>query len=381
LIALETPEVIATLDAMSVSFAQSKLKQIQRELERHREKQAAEEARAARLDGDAAKYEEQASRASPTTARSRLQSAHRKHDEARRARNSAAKASKAVSDTQKKLHQVEADLAKEIGRERKRADDKATRERARAQRDREAEERRQQERDRARDRELASLRGRAEELEGRIRGAPWAASPSEIDVLFISAAPEDQEPLRLDHEVREIQERIRMSKYRDAVRFHWRPATRVTDLFQALNEVRPHVVHFSGHGDQDDLIFEDSDGYSKALGTSDLAQLLHISSDRIRLAVFNSCNSALQAERACEHIDAAIGMDRPVEDVAAKVFAGQLYNALGFGKSLEEAFEQARLQVKLTGGDGGDPILYTTPGAVAAEIYLVKPPDAHEDAA
>jgi hypothetical protein len=201
-------------------------------------------------------------------------------------------------------------------------------------------------------------------------------------VLFIAPSPDDQIALRLDREVREIQEKVRMSEYRDAVRFHWRPATRIADLFQHLNEVRPHVVHFSGHGDQDALVFEDHDGYSKPLTTSDLGQLLHVSSDRIRLVVFNSCKSARQAEYACDHIDAAIGMDQPVEDEAAKVFAGQLYNALGFGRSLNEAFQQADHQVKLVlGRTSGEPRLYTAVGVNADDVYLVKPPREGADAA
>lgn len=360
---------------MSVSLAESKVKSCQRELQRYRDKQASEEAKAARLEREAARYEEQGARSSSaSTIRSKLQSAQSKRADANRARKAAAKASKAVADAQKKLHDAEASLAKEIASEDKQARDKARRERDRAERARQAEERRQRDSERARERQMDALRDRADDLEARLRAAPWAQSPTEIDVLFIAASPEDQEPLRLDKEVREIQQRVRMSELREAVRFHWRPATQVTDLLQALNEVRPHIVHFSGHGSQDALIFEDADGHAKRLSNSDLAQLLRISSDRIRLAVFNSCHSADQAATACDHIDAAIGMEQPVEDHAAKVFAGQFYNALGFGKSLCEAFEQAKLQLKLaTGATSGEPQLHAATGVDAGQVYLVRP--------
>ena len=67
-------------------------------------------------------------------------------------------------------------------------------------------------------------------------------------------------------------------------------------------------------------------------------------------------------------------MEQPVDDQAAKVFAGQFYNALGFGKSLREAFEQATLQVRMaTGSTSGEPQLYTTPGVDASDVYLVRP--------
>lgn len=69
-------------------------------------------------------------------------------------------------------------------------------------------------------------------------------------------------------------------------------------------------------------------------------------------------------------------MDQPVDDEAAKVFAGQFYNALGFGKSLCESFEQARLQVKLTtGATSGEPQLHTAANVEADQLYLVKPPE------
>jgi hypothetical protein len=346
-----------------------------RELQRQGDKQASEEAKAAHLEREAARYEEQAGRASsPTMVRSRLQSAQRKRVDANRAREAAAKASKAVAGAQKKLHDAEAALAKESAAQDKRARERELRERRRTDQTRLAEERRQRERERAREFELKALRGRADELEATIRSAPWAHSPAEIDVLFIAASPEDEQALRLDRGVREIQQRVRMSEHRDAVKFHWRLATQVTDLLQALNEVRPHVVHFSGHGNQHALIFEDADGQARPLSNSDLAQLLRISSDRIRLALFNSCHSAEQAALACDHIDAAIGMEQPVDDEAAKIFAGQFYNALGFGKSLREAFEQAAFQLTLaTAATSGEPKLYAATGVDPTDVYLVRP--------
>jgi CHAT domain len=368
---------------MSVSLAESRVASCRRDLERHRQKQAAEEGKAARLEGEAGRYDAQAGRASTeSSARSSLRWAASKRADAQRAREAAAKASKAVADAQKKLHEAEAALAKERAREEQKVREKARRTQTRLQREREVEGRRQRDRDRARDHEVARLRGHTAELEARLAAIPGARSPEEIDVLFVAASPDVGGPqLRLDREVREIQQRVRMSEHRNAVRFHWRLATQVTDLLQALNETRPHVVHFSGHGSQDALIFEDDDGRARPLTNADLAQLLRISSDRIRLALFNSCDSAAQAALACNYIDASIGMNAPVEDEAAKVFAGQFYNTLGFGKSLQVAFDQAELQVNLAiGTTGGKPLLHTAQEVDASSVYLVKPPEAANNA-
>jgi hypothetical protein len=354
---------------MSATLARSRVEQLRRELDRHRQRQSAEESRAARLDTEAARYEEQAARTSlASTASSKLRTAARKREDANRSRTAAAKASTACAQTQKKIHRAEAELAKAIEREQKRGCEQLDRERRSAAR-------RQAVDDRTREREFAALKRDASALRAEVDAKPWLAAPAAITVLFVAASPEDQTPLRLDQEVREIQQRVRASDYRDAVRFEYRLATRTTDLLQALNEVKPEVVHFSGHGTQAALVFEDDDAYTKPLTNADLAQLLRISSERIRLAIFNSCDSASHAAIACEHIEAAIGMNEPVDDTAAKTFAGQFYNSIGFGKSLADAFDQARLQVKLaTGTDSGAPQLHTAPRVNPREIYLVKPP-------
>lgn len=141
--------------------------------------------------------------------------------------------------------------------------------------------------------------------------------------------------------MREVQRRLRESEHRESVEFQWRPATQLPDLVQILNEVRPHVVHFSGHGSQRGLVFENDEGHAVTLLNDQLAALLRVTVDRLRVVVFNSCDSSTQAELACLELEAAIGNHEPISDQAAQVFAGQLYNAIGFGKSLKQAFEQA----------------------------------------
>lgn len=57
---------------------------------------------------------------------------------------------------------------------------------------------------------------------------------------------------------------IRKSEYRDTIKFESRWAVRTSDLLQAINEVNPDIIHFSGHGDDDGtLAFENPDGECK----------------------------------------------------------------------------------------------------------------------
>ena len=88
--------------------------------------------------------------------------------------------------------------------------------------------------------------------------------PDTITVLFLESNPTDTQALRLDAECRAIQEMIRKSDYRDTIRFETRWAVRTSDLLQAINEVNPDSIHFSGHGAINrDLVFKNVNGQGK----------------------------------------------------------------------------------------------------------------------
>ena len=122
--------------------------------------------------------------------------------------------------------------------------------------------------------------------------------------------------------------------------FITRWAARPDDLQQALLEVRPHILHFSGHGtDAEEIVLVDDQGTPKPVAKDALKQLLAVLKDNIQLVVLNACYSRPQGEAIVECIDCAIGMNRAIGDNAAILFAGSFYRALGFGRSVEEAFE------------------------------------------
>ena len=64
-------------------------------------------------------------------------------------------------------------------------------------------------------------------------------------------------------------------------------------------------------------------------------------------------------------------MSDTIEDKAAEVFAAQFYSAIGFGKSVKVAFEQAKAALMLEGAREDIPILYTQEGIDAENLYIV----------
>jgi hypothetical protein len=153
-------------------------------------------------------------------------------------------------------------------------------------------------------------------------------------------------------------------------------AIRPIDVLQAINEFKPTVVHFSGHGsDQDEVVFQDSEGNAKLVSKDAIVQLMKASSGDIRLVFFNTCFSRNQAEAVVAHVEAAIGMKTSIGDSAARAFASQFYSAIGFGLSIKQAFDQARALVMMEGIPEADtPELFLHDGLDAAAMVLVRPP-------
>lgn len=200
--------------------------------------------------------------------------------------------------------------------------------------------------------------------------------PEKITVLFMASNPTTGSmPLRLDEEARSIQEMVRKSEHRDSVKFETRWATRPMDILQAINELNPDVIHFSGHGSEtDELVLQDAEGSPKFVSKEAIVQTMMTSSDKIRLVFFNTCFSYGQAEAVVEHVEAAIGMNTSIGDDAARIFAAQFYSAIGFGYSLEKAFEQAKSALMLEGiAEEKTPELCVKEGLSASDIIIVRP--------
>jgi len=203
--------------------------------------------------------------------------------------------------------------------------------------------------------------------------AQLTALPEKITVLFMASNPIDQTSLRLDKEARDIQEKIRKSEYRDSIVFESRWATRTIDILQAINETNPTIVHFSGHGaDTGELVLENVDGTTKLVSKEAVTAAISTASDTIKLVLFNACFSQSQAENIVQNIASAIGMSIEIGDEAACVFAANFYSSIGFGHSLQKAFNQAKAALLLEGiPEDSTPQLFVQDGLSANELYFV----------
>ena len=199
--------------------------------------------------------------------------------------------------------------------------------------------------------------------------------PTKITILFMASNPIDTSRLRLDEEVRSIQEKIRLSEYRDSVSFESRWAVRSSDILQAINETNPTIIHFSGHGAHTgEIVLQNPDGSARLVAKDAIAAAISTASDSVRLVTFNACFSEEQAKSVVGYIDAAIGMNDSIPDETACAFAAQLYSSIGFGYSIDKSFRQAIAELLLEGIKGEDiPQLYAKDGVDLTKIILVDP--------
>lgn len=173
---------------------------------------------------------------------------------------------------------------------------------------------------------------------------------TKIKTLFLAANPKGTTQLALDNEIREITQKIRLAENRDILDVISAWAVRPDDLLQYLNQHTPQIVHFSGHGSAEgEIILVDNNGSSKPVSSSALKALFTTLKDNIKIVVLNACYSQIQGKAINETIDYVLGMNAAIGDEAAITFAASFYRALGFNRTIQEAFDQAITALLLEG--------------------------------
>jgi len=173
---------------------------------------------------------------------------------------------------------------------------------------------------------------------------------SMVSILFLAADPTDATRLRLGEELREIQEKLQLAKLRERFTLEQRMSVRPADISQALLDIQPQIVHFSGHGTTTGtLCFETLIGETHPVEPDALAALFEQFADQVDCVILNACYSEIQADAISKHINHVIGMNQAIGDKAAIAFAIGFYQALGAGRSIEEAYKLGCVQIRLQG--------------------------------
>lgn len=199
-----------------------------------------------------------------------------------------------------------------------------------------------------------------------------ALRTSPIRILFLAANPVDTDPLRLGAEVRAIDRSLRSAEHRDRFELEQQWAVRADDLQELLLRYQPDIVHFSGHGSEaNEILLEDDSGESRPVTAHALGDLFELLKDNIHCVVLNACYSQIQSAAIAQSIDCVIGMADAISDEAAIDFSCAFYRALGYGRSIQTAFDLGVNQISVDGGDEADiPILIDLRERAAAVQFV-----------
>lgn len=295
---------------------------------------------------EAVKLRQQADKTgSESTRKSKLRAAERKE-------NDAVSAGKAANSLQKRLDSLRKD---EVKLQNRLSQEEQSEVQARA-RQRQREQRQVAEKA-AREnasisRRIASTEKSLLEVSSRIP----AAKPEKLRVLLLGAASKGD--LRVAREQSRIRAAVESALHRDQIEIDARPSATPDDLLDGLSKFRPHIVHFSGHGNSNLIQFEDdedephdgvvvtAEAFSNAIQATDYSP---------RLVVLNSCSSAPQAMKLVEGIvPLAIGMADSIDDGDAINYAARFYASVANGESVRAAHSLGKAALELTGLSGAE---------------------------
>ncbi len=195
-----------------------------------------------------------------------------------------------------------------------------------------------------------------------------------IKVLYLTANPDPEYSLRVDAEVRQVQDAIRGSAFRENVSVEYRPAADLDTLIEGLNDHRPGIVHFSGHGYERGIAVDSAKVAKCAVKTVSfdlLAKAISATDAPPEIIVLNACKSAGAQRAFLPPAKIVVVMRKSVSDLAAVAFAAKFYAAIAAGQSVKSAFAQGKVAIEQASlNEAETPDLLVAEGVDPAKVVL-----------
>lgn len=204
-----------------------------------------------------------------------------------------------------------------------------------------------------------------------------APKAEKLRILMLGASPMGD--LRITREHTRIRRAVEASVHRDRVDVEPRLSATAQDLLEGIAKFRPHVVHFSGHGDEQLISFEDNvdEPHEGVVVTaSAFASACAATDEPPTVIVLNACRSATVADALIQRFaPIVIGMRGDIDDDDALHYSTALYSSIANGHSIQSAHLAGKAAVELAGGEHELPHLATAWNVDPSVIQLVKSPD------
>jgi tetratricopeptide (TPR) repeat protein len=180
-----------------------------------------------------------------------------------------------------------------------------------------------------------------------------------MKIMFVSAMPKGSPYLQeASDEINEIDTGIfhgyDVSNSNEFITKQYQHITR--ENFTFILKFKPDILHFTGHGEETGIVFDDGTPISPQ-------QLESMFADQnIKLLFLNSCHSSTQIEvlRKLPNIKSIIGIKKEISELEAKSFATLFYAQFMIERDVPKAFLNAMTTYQFNWGDKKEflPIFY-----------------------
>lgn len=177
-------------------------------------------------------------------------------------------------------------------------------------------------------------------------------------ILFLSANPSNAQRMGIDRELREIEIELKMAKMRDEFELTHQLALTSRQLQDALINVKPDIVHFTGTSSERGVLLENETGAAQEVRKDDFAAIFELMSDQVSCVLLNMANSREQAEKIHRFIPCVVGHEDELAAKSSQAFSIGFYKAIASGRELDFAFKLGQNAIRLENPDEkGQPFL------------------------
>ena len=178
--------------------------------------------------------------------------------------------------------------------------------------------------------------------------------------------------LFLDTEEKGIEEIRKKSANRDQYILVSKGAVTIEELHEYLEEYKPAILHISGHGNkQGVLYFHDDENYKKEVSIPKFCGFIKNYDTHLSCIFLNACFSLTGIQDIQDMKNQAIiGMNNEIPNDTAIIFSKAFYTSLFGGKSIADSFDSA---IGVVGLDGfGDENIPCIKGDALGKIKIEK---------
>lgn|GEM_PF-2975510 len=193
-------------------------------------------------------------------------------------------------------------------------------------------------------------------------------------ILILYANPKGTDKVKLDQEIRMIQESLEWAKVPD-LKFDNIGFVKKNDLLTKLIHYKPEIVQISSHmTDEGGLVLEDEKRQISIVPPKSLENVF-ANTPNVGCVLLNCCYAESQAKAISRYIPFVIGMRGTIRDSVARLFSAKLFQSIGIGLNLQHAFNIAKAEIGLLDETFSDlPRLICKKGADPSRRYFLKLP-------